>query len=284
MSFNIILVSFMVFLSTIIIIMLGYPVVMKSVSQYEENFKDTADSSLSEMFIFIEPGKLFIINLIILMFSFLIIWLFTGLWVPALIISVILGMAPKFLYEFLKKRRGNRFIVDLPDALLSMSSMLRAGTNINVALEVLVVESQGPIAQEFGLFLREMRIGVDYDQALDNLLERMPSKELQLVVAGMKISREIGGSLAEVLGRLSETLRKKIEMEGKIKSLTAQGIIQGYVMTGLPFLIGFALYHIEPQAMSRLFTEPIGWAVCTIVLVFVGIGYKFIKKIVTIDV
>jgi len=284
MSFNIILVSIMVFLSTIIIIMLGYPVVMKSVSQYEENFKDTADSSLSEMFIFIEPGKLFIINLIILMFSFLIIWLFTGLWVPALIISVILGMAPKFLYEFLKKRRGNRFIVDLPDALLSMSSMLRAGTNINVALEVLVVESQGPIAQEFGLFLREMRIGVDYDQALDNLLERMPSKELQLVVAGMKISREIGGSLAEVLGRLSETLRKKIEMEGKIKSLTAQGIIQGYVMTGLPFLIGFALYHIEPQAMSRLFTEPIGWAVCTIVLVFVGIGYKFIKKIVTIDV
>jgi len=274
----------MVFLSTIIIIMLGFPLVMKSVNQYEDNFKDTADTSLSEMFIFIEPGKLFIINLAILIFSFITIWLFSGLWVPALIISVLLGLTPKFLYEFLKKRRANRFILDLPDALLSMSSMLRAGTNISVALEVLVVESQGPITQEFGLFLREMRIGVDYDQALDNLLERMPSKELQLVIAGMKISREIGGSLAEVLGRLSETLRKKIEMEGKIKSLTAQGIIQGYVMTGLPFLIGFALYKIEPQAMSRLFTEPIGWAVCTTVVVFVGIGYKFIKKIVTIDV
>lgn len=284
MSFNILIVSAMVFLSTIIIIMLGFPLVMKSVNQYEDNFKDTADTSLSEMFIFIEPGKLFIINLAILIFSFITIWLFSGLWVPALIISVLLGLTPKFLYEFLKKRRANRFILDLPDALLSMSSMLRAGTNISVALEVLVVESQGPITQEFGLFLREMRIGVDYDQALDNLLERMPSKELQLVIAGMKISREIGGSLAEVLGRLSETLRKKIEMEGKIKSLTAQGIIQGYVMTGLPFLIGFALYKIEPQAMSRLFTEPIGWAVCTTVVVFVGIGYKFIKKIVTIDV
>jgi len=284
MNSDIFIIASTVFICTIILIMVGYPLLLNSANKYEEHFKDTADKSLSEIFIFIEPHKLYAINIMILVFSFIIVWLFSGLWVVALIISILLGMTPKFLYERLKQRRHDRFILDLPDALLSMSSMMKAGTNLNVALETMVVESTGPIAQEFSLFLREMRVGVDYDQALDNLLIRMPSQELQLIVAGMKISREIGGSLSVVLGRLAETLRRKIEMEGKIKSLTAQGIIQGYVMTGLPFLIGFALWHIEPEAMSRLFSEPIGWGVCTVVVVFVSIGYKIIKKIVTIDV
>ena len=137
---------------------------------------------------------------------------------------------------------------------------------------------------DYLLFLREQRLGVDFNEALSNMLTRMPEQDFKLVVAGMQISKEIGGNLSETLERLADTLRKKIEMEGKINSLTAQGKMQGVVMTGLPIFIGVVLYHMEPTHMARLFTEPVGWLVCLIVAVMLFIGYKFIKKIVTIDV
>jgi tight adherence protein B len=253
-------------------------------NKYEKSFKETAESNLSEMFIFIEPQKLYVVNIIIIISFFAILWIVTKAWPVALVGSVFIGFTPRMLWGYLRTRRKERFLSELPDTLNSLSAMMKAGANLNMALETIVAETPGPIGQEFGLFLRELRIGVDYYEALDNLKERVPIEEVSLVVAGMKISREIGGSLSEVLGRLAETIRRKIEMEGKIKSLTAQGKLQGIVMTVLPILVAFVVYHIEPQAMSRLFTEPFGWATCVVFVVFEVTGYYFIRKIVNIDV
>lgn len=161
---------------------------------------------------------------------------------------------------------------------------MRSGSSLISAIEAMVQEADAPISQEFSLFLREQRLGVDFIEALNNMVERMPEQDFKLVVAGMQISKEIGGNLAETLERLGDTLRKKIEMEGKIDSLTAQGRIQGIVMTGLPIFLGYVLYHMEPVHMSRLFTEPMGWAVIAGCSIMLYIGYFFIKKIVNIDV
>lgn len=252
--------------------------------KYEAVFTQTAKSNLSDMFIFIEPRKLFILNLVILFVVFILAFLITRTLGLALVVSVIFSLLPRFLWRFLKARRSNTFLNDLPDALLSVSAMMRAGANLNVALETVVAETRGPVGQELGLFLRELRVGVDFDKALDNLAQRTPSQELDLVVAGMKISREVGGSLAEVLYRLAETLRKKLEMEGKIRALTAQGKAQGYVMTLLPVFLVLVLFQIEPEAMSYLFSEWYGWITCAVFITFEYVGYHFIKKIVSIDV
>ena len=272
------------FVAGFIILYLAFNYLFSAGDSYERKFTETANQSLSEIFIFIDPKKLFIINLSAIFVCFCVIYIVTGTAILALIGSIILGMTPKHLWVFMRNRRNDRFLVELPDALTSISSMMKAGTNLNVALEVVVAETKGPIAQEFGLFLKELRMGVDYSLALDNLMKRMPLQELELVVAGMKISREIGGSLAEVLHRLADTLRRKIEMDGKIRALTAQGKAQGWVMSLLPVFLAFILYHMEPEAMSQLFTNPIGWVVCVVFVIFLYIGYFFIKKIVTIDI
>src|SRR5690606_37634191 len=243
-----------------------------------------ATSSLTDMFIFIEAKQIIYLMIGIWVLSFVMAWVFTGKVVLAVIISFGTAWLPKMVLNFLRKRRQARFLSDLPDALLGVSNMMKAGSNLTMALETMVEESAGPIAQEFGLFLRELRMGVAFEEALDNLYAHMPVAELQLVVAGMKISREVGGSLADVLARLADTIRRRLEMEGKIKSLTAQGKMQGVVMSCLPIHIGYLLYHIEPAAMGRLFTDHAGWGVCTVIVIGEYIGYRFIKKIVTIDV
>lgn len=254
------------------------------IARHRELFKETARANLADAFIFIEPEKLYIANIIFLIGGFLITWLLSGAWVLALMVAFVASFLPRFAYGFIKSRRESRFLEDLPDALSALASMMRSGASFNIALEHLVSEVSGPISQEFGLLQRELRMGVDYSTALESLCQRMPLAELQLVASGIKISREVGGELSETLTRLGETIRRKVEMEGKIKALTAQGKYQGMVMAALPIFLALAIYHIEPQAMSRLFTEPLGWATCAIVVVFEFLGYHFIKKIVSIDV
>ena len=244
----------------------------------------SAEVSLTEMFIFVDPQKLYLVSILLVVFGFLVVWLLSGVWVIAIIVAFVLFKLPGFIINFLKKRRTNQFIDELPDVLNSASTMMRAGSTLSLSLETIVEESKGPIAQEFGLFLREVKVGVPFSEALDNLKERMPIQELELVIAGIKINREIGGSLAEVLQRLSDTLRRKNEMEGKIEALTAQGKAQGYVMTGLPVFLAIVLMKMEPVAMGRLFTEWIGWLTCATFCIFMFVGYKFIQKIVNIDV
>lgn len=284
MSLFALAIGFLLFLSVFILVVYGYTQLLSAANKYEKNFKQTAENNLAEMFIFIEPEKLYVANIIIIITAFTVLWFMTSAWPIALFGAFLLGFTPKIIWKYLRNKRQERFLSELPDALNSLSSMMKAGANLSMALETIVAETAGPIGQEFGLFLRELRVGVEYYEALDNMKERVPLEELALVVAGMKISREIGGSLSEVLERLSDTIRRKIEMEGKIRSLTAQGKMQGYVMTGLPILVAYVLYHIEPQAMSKLFTEPFGWATCAVFVIFEIVGYSFIKKIVNIDV
>lgn len=252
--------------------------------RYRAQFTETARVNLADAFIFIEPEKLYVANIIFLLGGLTITWLLTGAWPLALVAAAGGAFLPRFLYQFIKNRREDRFLNDLPDALTALASMMKSGANFNVALDHLVAETDGPISQEFGLLQRELRMGKDYGAALDALCERMPLIDLKLVASGIKISREVGGELSETLGRLGITIRRKLEMEGKIRALTAQGKYQGIVMAALPLFLALAIYHIEPEAMSRLFSEPVGWAVCVVFVVFECLGYHFIKKIVTIDV
>ncbi|MDC3211246.1 type II secretion system F family protein [Pseudoalteromonas distincta] len=252
--------------------------------KYRDTFTHTAKRNLSDMFLFIEPQKLFIANIIGMLLFFLFIWSYTGAVVLALILVTIVAFLPPYFYKYLQNRRKKLFIKQLPDALNMICASMRSGSSLTNAIEAMVQEQDAPLSQEFSLFLREQRLGVDFNDGLSNMLERIPELDFKLVVSGMQISKEIGGNLAETLERLSDTLRRKLEMEGKIDALTGQGKMQGIVMTALPLFIGFILYHMEPTHMMRLFTEPMGWAVCAITAIMLYVGYTFIRKIVNIDV
>lgn len=253
-------------------------------TKYKSDMEDTAKNDFAAMFLFIEPEKLLAMNLIVVVLGALFVWLYSGLWVLAVISAVILLYLPRMFLHYFKKKRKTEIIKHLPDVLLSVSRSMQAGTSLNQALEVAVEEDKGPLIQEFSLFLRELRMGVDFNDALRGMADRIDAEEFSLVTSGMMISREIGGNLAETLDRLAEMIRRKIEMEGKIVALTSQGRLQGIVMTLLPIFVGLALYQMEPFLMGRIFYEPIGWMVIAFVFVMEVIGYFFIRKIVNIDV
>jgi len=243
-----------------------------------------SEGGLRDMFIDVSPAKLFYGNVTALVLVPGALWFATEnpIFVAGAALAIVL--LPKFAVAQLRKRRFKRFETQLPDALLMVSGALRAGASLTVAMEGMVKEQRPPLAQEFGLMLREQRLGVDFDAALRNMEARLPLPDFIMVVAGLRISREVGGNLADILETLADTLRRKHQMEGKIAALTAQGKMQGIVMTCLPLFLMLVLTQMEPEAMAPLYHTWYGWATLAVIGVMEVIGYVAIQKITTIDV
>lgn len=255
-------------------------VLAKQRSELEASTKTT----LADMFIFLDPTQIFYYNVAALIVLPTLVWLFTNNPVFVTFTAVATLILPKYYIKSMGAKRLKRFEEQLPDALLMISGAMRAGASLNVAMESMVKEQKPPLSQEFELMLREQRLGVDFDTALVNMEKRNPLQDFSLVVSGLRISREVGGNLAEILESLSTTLREKATMEGKIRSLTAQGKMQGLIMSCLPLLIMAALNWIEPKAMGAMFTTLFGWATLTVILIMITFGYLIIRKITSIDV
>ncbi len=242
------------------------------------------EGGLRDMFIAVDPQKLFYYNMAALFIVPGLLWGFTENAVLVVGAAIFIIIFPRLYVRWLKKRRFDQFEKQLPDALLMVSGAMRAGASLTVAMESMVKEQKPPLAQEFDLLLREQRVGVDFDTALKNMEKRLPIQDFIMVVSGMRISREVGGNLADILETLADTLRMKHQMEGKIKALTAQGKMQGLVMTSLPLFLMFILTHMEPEAMAPLYDTLVGWATLSVIAVMEVIGYVAIQKIVSIDV
>jgi tight adherence protein B len=243
-----------------------------------------AADALQGMFIFTNAQKMQSLYLGALILLPVVAWLITGS--PVVVGVCVIGafIAPRWMVGVLQRRRLEKFEQQLPDALLMIVGALRAGASLPIALDAVATEARAPIAQEFELLLRELRLGVDFGVALRNLEKRVPVGDLTMVTAGMALSREVGANLAETLDAIAKTIRAKLQMEGKIKSLTAQGKMQGLVMACLPGFLIAVLKFMEPDAMEPLFTTWYGWATVAVIVVADMIGYFFIRKIVAIDV
>lgn len=273
-----------VFFAVLVGILLAIRVAKTLLVHQRSELERVAQTTLADMFLFYDPKKLFKYNLVALVVVPALIGLLTDNPVFVLISAIGIIFLPKFYVNRLRRKRLQVFEGQLPDALLMVSGAMRAGASLNVAMESMVKEQKPPISQEFELMMREQRLGVDFDTALLAMEKRVSLQDFSLVVSGMRISREVGGNLAEILESLAHSLREKSRMEGKIKSLTAQGKMQGIVMTGLPLLLMMVLNWMEPKAMGAMFTTVIGWGTLSVVIVMLGIGYIFIRKITTIDV
>ncbi len=271
-------------LTAFVAIWLALQAVRTILKRQQSELETSSKTTLADMFIFIDPTKLFYYNVGALIVLPTLVWLFTNNPVFVTFAAIATLILPKYYIKSLSAKRLKRFEEQLPDALLMVSGAMRAGASLNVALESMIKEQKPPLSQEFELMLREQRLGMDFDTALVNMEKRNPIQDFSLVVSGLRISREVGGNLAEILESLAHTLREKATMEGKIRSLTAQGKMQGLIMSCLPLLMMAALNWIEPKAMGTMFTTLFGWATLTVILVMITIGYLFIRKITTIDV
>ncbi len=251
---------------------------------YRQDFTTSASSNMADMFMFVDPNRLFRINLIVLVVVPIVVWLLLGDWITTLVTFFIILIFPTYYYRSMKKKRLAMIEAQLPDALAMVAGSMRAGASLSIALDNLVAEQPAPLSQEFEIFTQEQRLGVDFELSLDNMEKRIPMQDFAMLMTALRINREVGGNLADTIDSLGDTLRRKGTMEGKIQSLTAQGKLQGIVMTGLPVLLGVLLNFLEPEAMSKLWTTGIGWTVLSVVIVMEILGYLMISKITSIDV
>lgn len=198
--------------------------------------------------------------------------------------AVLTYFVPRLILQVMRRRRIERFNGQLSNALNGMSNALKAGFSIQQAFDTIVQEKQNPISQEFGMFLQQLRVGIQFEEALADMDRRIGSEDLTLMIQSIAIARQTGGNLTEVFDRISATIRDRLRVEGKIKSLTAQGRIQGRVVGAMPVVLGFVLYLLDPQMMLSFLRSPAGIAVMVTVVILEICGALLIRKIVNIDV
>lgn len=252
--------------------------------RYRQAFTQTARLQLSEFFLFIDPMQLWVANLVLCIVVAVLAAILTGS--PIAVLAGVAGciFLPRRWVRHLRRQRLRRFDAQLPDALLALASALRAGAGMGGALREIVGEAPVPLAQEFGLLMREQRLGVPFDTALANLAVRMPSEATSLVVSALRIATDTGGNLAEALERIASLLRARLHMEGRVDALTAQGRMQAWVVGCLPLLLALVLHRLEPEAMAKLWSTPVGWATVAAIVLMEFTGLWLIRRIVSIDV
>jgi len=272
------------FTSAVLIIFTALNTGIDAWVRHSAEFTDKAKDNLERNFMFTDTRRLLIVYVSIMLIIPAVLYIMGFGWLIILLSVMFVFQFPKVYFKKMAKRRADSINAALPDALAQIAGAMQAGSTFVSALQAMVDEQNSPISQEFSLMLREQHMGARLEEALDNLGERVQTEEMDLVISATLISQDIGGNLSEIFSRLSDTLRRKIEMEGKIKSLTAQGVLQGYVVTALPFFILLALTGLEPEATIPMFTSLLGWLFLFTILVLQLIGGAMIKKIVSIDI
>lgn len=252
--------------------------------RYKATFTERAKFQAQEFFLFIDPRQLFVANMAVMTIGGLLVWMMTGGALLGIATFGTLALLPRYLYAWMRAKRLLKFEEQLPDALMMIAGGMRAGAGLTSAIQQLIAEAQAPLSQEFSLLVREQRLGVTLEQALNNLNRRVPTQTTTLVVSAMRIATETGGGLAETLERTSQTIRSRLQMEGKIRALTAQGVLQMWVVGLLPIGLMAVLNKMEPEAMALMWSTRMGWGTLAVIAVLEFLGFYVIKKIITIDV
>jgi tight adherence protein B len=181
-------------------------------------------------------------------------------------------------------KRMDKFEEQLPEAIDLMVRAIRAGHPLGAGLQMVSEEAQEPIATEFRRVFEEQRFGLPFDDALYGLADRVPLVDTRIMVTAMLVQREVGGNLAEVLGNMSEVVRQRFKIRRQLRVITAQGRMSGYVLAALPIFVGLAIYALNREYVTLLFTHPLGKILLVVAVVMQVAGYLWIRKIVNIEI
>ena len=202
-----------------------------------------------------------------------------------MLIGLILGAVGPWIYLGVKKnRRTKAFKRQLADTLQLMAGSLSAGLSLAQAVDTVVREGLDPIANEFRRAIVEARLGVEIEDALAGIADRMQSKDFEWIVMAIRIQREVGGNLAELLNKVAETIREREYLERQVLTLSAEGRLSVWVLGGLPPAFLAYLTVANPDYLSPLIHERIGWAMLVVMGILEIVGVLWMKKLVKVDV
>jgi len=240
--------------SAVVLGLAGFSRVVKALQHYIKLRVQEASHQLGDIFVQMPAEKLRMLHLVAPPAAGALFWLASSQWMAGLA-GVCLGLfIPKLVVRHLARTRVKTFHAQLVDGLLLLSSCLRAGLSMVQSFTVLAEEMPPPISQEFGLMLKETRMGVSLDEALVHLRQRMPSDDLNLFVTAVLVARETGGDITLIFTQLVETLRERKKVRERVKTLTFMARMQGIVMGLLPVAFAYTAYTTNPNHF-KYFTD-----------------------------
>jgi tight adherence protein B len=205
-------------------------------------------------------------------------------WLPAVLVGILGAMLPYAVLRYRMSKRVRAFNNQLPNVLLQLSGSMRAGYGLLQAIDFVAHEMPAPAGREFATVVRDVKLGRAMMSALEDMLERVESEDLRLVILSMRIQAETGGNLAEILDTVSETIRERVRIKGELRALTGQQRLAGYILAALPVIVFLILMLLNPTYEARLFAPgptlciPIGAAVSMLA------GFLVIRRVIALEV
>jgi tight adherence protein B len=191
---------------------------------------------------------------------------------------------PRFYVRILRRQRLKAFNNQLSDTINLMVNGIRAGYSVMQAMEAVSREMGPPIADEFARVVQEVQFGIGLEEAMDHMLRRVPSDDLDMMITAINVQREVGGNLAEVLDSISFTIRERVRIKGEIRALTAQSRASGYLIAMVPAVLTAVVYLISPDFIGRLFEDACGLVMVGTAVLGIVLGFIVINKMVQIEV
>ena len=229
-------------------------------------------------------GGLMMASALLFLVSSYAVYLKLGSYLVPPIVGLVFAIMP-IVYVWKKRAsRFGKFEKELPDALELMVSALRVGHSLNAALGLVTREAPEPIRSEFRICFDEQNYGLELRTAMDNLTTRVPLQDLRIVATAILIQKESGGNLAEVLDKTAHVIRERFRLKRQVMTHTAQGRLTGLILSLLPVVLGVALYFVNPETMSILWTRAIGVKLMYLSAAMTSVGALIINKIVKMDV
>jgi len=250
----------------------------------KRGFAANLQTELARADLKLRVAEFMMLNILSVLLFFLLARLIFGSPLIGLLFGIVGFFVPRFYLSFRKRRRLNAFNDQLGDTITLLANSLRSGFSIVQSMKTASEQLPNPIAAEFHRVTQEIALGLHYEEALNNMLRRVPSDDLDLLITAVNIQGKVGGNLAEILDTIGHTIRERVRIKGEIRVLTAQQMISGYILTALPVALGLILYLINRTYMGRMFRDPCGLIMLGVAAVMIFIGFMAIRKIVNIEV
>ena len=225
-------------------------------------------------------GSLVVKCLVFAVGAFLIAFLFTHMWLAGLAAALLVGFFPIVFLRMKKNKRLKVFNDSLADCIDMMSRSLRAGHSLPAAIGIVAEQATEPARSEFAEVSRQQNFGLPLRDALNQLMDRIPSQDLRVVATGILVQKDTGGNLAEVLDRVGAVIRDRVRIQGEIRTHTAQGRMTGWVLCLLPIIMLLLINMVNPGYSTPLFKEPTGQKILYAGIALLITGGLIIRQII----
>ncbi len=247
-------------------------------------FWDNVQMQLLRAGLLLRPSEALIICLVAMVSGMVIGWVVTGQPIMSILAGG-LGLAAPYMYMVQRAmKRQAELTSQLPDALDMLSSALRSGYALTRGFQVVASQMHPPIAEEFDRVLQEVKVGISLSEALDGLLRRTDSYDLELVVAAIQTQLTMGGNLAEVLDKIAGMIRERVRLQGEINAATSEGRMSAGILVAMPIVMALVISVINPGYLDPLFHEKAGIMMLIGAGLLMLVGIIVIKKMLDIDI